>query len=282
VAIYHTKERYMLMGRYFSPRNVPATKVVMLLSGSGNVSANYLGKVADRYLKRLNVAVLMVDYRGFGGSDRKAPSEQGLFTDARAMFAYLTEGPEMGGLGWRPTDVVIHGYSLGTGVAANLAREKKHCAGVVLQCPFTSAAAMARQTSGAVGGWLGKHGAAMDVKNKIGTVSKPVLVLIANQDEGMKAHGDDIAATFSASPNFTVGRYDGVHEEPHNAFKDGSNKTILTSATGSGRVLATEQRDPKRGEQYLKDPTGMAVAGNLKVSTGVGCIGVIQNWYAAL
>src|SRR5262249_12922170 len=90
---------------------------------------------------------------GFGGSDRKAPSEQGLFTDARAMFAFLTEGVEMGGLGWRPDEVVIHGYSLGTGVAADLAREKKNCAGVVLQCPFTSAAAMARESGGAIGGW---------------------------------------------------------------------------------------------------------------------------------
>lgn len=283
VAIYHTKERYVLMGRYFSPNTGTATKVVMLLSGSGNVAANYLGKVADRYLKRLNVAVLMMDYRGFGGSDRKAPSEQGLFTDARAMFAYLTEGEEMGGLGWRPDQVVIHGYSLGTGVAANLAQEKKHCAGVVLQCPFTSAAAMARASGGAIGGWLGKHGATMDVKNKIGNVTKPVLLLIANQDANMKAHGDDIAATFSTAANFTVGRYDGLHEEPHNAFKDGGNKTIPRATGPGGTVVRSEVRNPNKGDMFLKDPLGLAVPGNVKTSSGIiGCIGTIQAWYAAL
>jgi hypothetical protein len=189
----------------------------------------------------------------------------------------------MGGLGWRPDQVVIHGYSLGTGVAANLAREKKHCAGVVLQCPFTSAAAMARESGGAIGGWLGKHGATMDVKNKIGSVSKPVLVLIANQDANMKAHGDDIAATFSTAPNFTVGRYDGQHEDPHNAFKDGSNKTFARSVGPGGKVLRSEQRDPRKGDMFLKDPQGLAIPSNLKESSGIiGCIGVIQNWYAAL
>jgi pimeloyl-ACP methyl ester carboxylesterase len=283
VAIYHASERYVLMGRYFVPNSGTATKVVMLLSGSGDVAANYLGKVADRYLKRLNVAVLMVDYRGFGGSDRKTPSEQGLFVDARAMFAYLTEEVEMGGLGWRPNQVVIHGYSLGTGVAAQLAKEKKNCAGLILQCPFRSAESMARETAGAFGAWLGRHGARFDVIDKVGSVNRPVLLLIANQDEGMKSHGDDIALKYSAAPNFTVGRYDGQHEEPHNAFKDGGNKTIPRSTGPGGVVRRAEVRNPKKDEMFLINPNLPAVAGNLKASSGViGCIGVIQSWFASL
>lgn len=231
VAIYHVAERYVLMGRYFAPRTNNATKVVMLLSGSGNVARNYLGMVADRYLKDLNVAVLLVDYRGFSRSDRKAPSEQGVFVDARAMFAYLTEEIEMGGKGWRPSQVVIHGYSLGTGVATQLATEKKHCAGLVLQCPFMSAEQMARNSNGAIGAWIARHGAKFDVIGKLGSVTSPVLLLIANDDEDMKSHGDVIAQVNRKRAKFTVGRYDGEHKQPENAFSNNDTGCLQTIRT---------------------------------------------------
>lgn len=218
VAIYHRAERYTLRGRLYMPASTTPNKVVLLLSGSGGTADEYLREVALRYCLRVGVAALLMDYRGFGKSDRKSPSEQGLFTDAEAMFECLTDGTEVGGLGWRPHQVVIHGFSLGTGVAAELGARKRHAAGVILQCPFFSAAYMAGKAAGPLASWLARKGAHFDVAGKIGSIAKPVLVLIANQDEGMKSQGMAMDLTNQHRPNLTFGYYNGEHLDPEKAL----------------------------------------------------------------
>ena len=286
IGIYHQKEHYMLIGRYYAPRNGAPNKVVLLLSGSGNVAHNYLGKVTHRYLKRVGVAVLLMDYRGFGNSDRKTPSEQGLYTDAEAMWRYLTEDKMLGGLDWSGKKVVIHGYSLGTGVAAELARRRPATGGLVLQCPFTSASAVAEAPGGVVGsigGGLSRSSAVMEVRGKVGSFPGPVLMLIANQDTAMRGYGEAMAREFSQLPNFTSAHYDGAHEQPENAFKDGGGKTVPKSMTGKGVILSKDVNvRPAPGAVILKDPAGDASPENLKVSTGVGCLGTIVQWYATI
>lgn len=278
VAIYNRSERFSLVGRYFVPANGQADKVVLLLSGSGGTAHQQLAKVARRYCKRLGMAALLVDYRGFGSSDNKAPSEQGLFTDAQAMYDFLTEGVEMGGLGWKPSEVVIHGYSLGTGVATELAVRKRHAAGLVLQCPFTSAAAIAKKQGGSIGAWLSRHGTEFDVIGKLGGIAKPVLVLIANDDTDMKSEGDTIENR--AFINVTVGRYDGGHFDPHNAFKDGSGKQPYMREAETGIYKPLAQPAPKAQVVVNKAlPIGPF---NSKDSTGVGCIAAISKWMSAL
>lgn len=282
-AIFHSKEKYMLLGRYFVPSAAPPDKLVILFSGSGGVAAQYLGKVTHRYLKRVGTAVLLMDYRGFGNSDAKTPSEQGLFVDAEAMFKFATDDEICGGLGYSPNKVVIHGYSLGTGVAAEMAARHPAIGGLVLQCPFTSATDMARQAAGSAGAYFAKRGAPFEVKAKLSAVKRPILVLIANQDAEMKSHGDEIERDLAAGlPNLTVGRYDGEHIQPENAFKDGSGKTVVLGSTGTGRVLNSQVRNPVPGEQILKNPGNMNTTGNVKTSTGVGCINTITTWFASL
>ena len=122
----------------------------------------------------------------------------------------------------------------------------------------------------------------MDVGGKIAGVSKPILLLIANQDDKMKAHGDALEKEFQTMPNLTVGRYDGEHEQPENAFKDGGNKVIPTAYKGDGTILASAQRNPTPGESILRDPAQKAIEANLKVSKGVGCIGTITTWFASV
>lgn len=65
---------------------------------------------------KLDANILAIDYRGFGDSEG-IPSEAGLAIDARAAWDYVT------GLGARPSDVLIAGTSLGTGVVSKLAHE---------------------------------------------------------------------------------------------------------------------------------------------------------------
>jgi fermentation-respiration switch protein FrsA (DUF1100 family) len=80
------------------------------------------------------LAVLLLDYRGYGGNPG-APSERGLLTDARAARAYLI------GHGVPAHRLIYFGESLGAAVATRLAAEQPPAA-LVLRSPFTSLAAV--------------------------------------------------------------------------------------------------------------------------------------------
>ena len=77
----------------------------------------------------------MLDYRGYGKSSGR-PSEQGLYRDSEAGFIYLL------GKGYRAEQIILHGESLGTAVAIDLAF-RRPCAALILEAPFTSASDVA-------------------------------------------------------------------------------------------------------------------------------------------
>jgi uncharacterized protein len=74
--------------------------------------------------------ILALDYRGYGKSHGR-PTESGLYRDADAAYNYLLK------TGFRPDHIILHGESLGTAVAVDLAA-RRPCAAVVLEAPFTS------------------------------------------------------------------------------------------------------------------------------------------------
>ncbi|KAF7297732.1 AB hydrolase-1 domain-containing protein [Mycena kentingensis (nom. inval.)] len=89
------------------------------------------------YTGRLGTNVLAIDYRGYGDSSG-TPTETGVLRDARAAWNWLVEK------GAEPSDILIVGTSLGTGVSALLSAELSDEGvaprGVVLLSPFSSIA----------------------------------------------------------------------------------------------------------------------------------------------
>lgn len=83
-----------------------------------------------RRISESGAGFLAVYYRGFSGSTG-TPSERGLHLDARAGYDWLIAN------GYAPSDIVIHGFSLGSGVAVKLASERQARA-LILEAPFTS------------------------------------------------------------------------------------------------------------------------------------------------
>ena len=83
-------------------------------------------------LRRRGLAVLLMDYRGYGGNPG-SPSEDGVATDALAAVDRLSA------LGYPPERTIYFGESLGTGVVAALQQERPP-AGMVLRSPFTELA----------------------------------------------------------------------------------------------------------------------------------------------
>lgn len=114
---------------------VPAARdsrelAVLVAPGNGG---NRLGR-ADlaRALADRGFAVLLLDYRGYGGNPGR-PSEDGLARDADAAARALED------LGYPADRTLYLGESLGTGVVSALAARRPPL-GVVLRSPFTELA----------------------------------------------------------------------------------------------------------------------------------------------
>ena len=84
----------------------------------------------------MQVNFLLLAWRGFSGNKGK-PTEQGLYEDARSAIKWLIEK------GILEENIIIYGESLGTGIATEIAQNKKY-AGVILESPFTSMVAAAK------------------------------------------------------------------------------------------------------------------------------------------
>jgi fermentation-respiration switch protein FrsA (DUF1100 family) len=84
-----------------------------------------------RAIRKRGLGVLLVEYRGYGASRGEEPSEEGLYCDAEAAFAMLATR------GVPPERIVLSGTSLGTGVAAEMARRGRGSR-LVLVTPYTS------------------------------------------------------------------------------------------------------------------------------------------------
>jgi fermentation-respiration switch protein FrsA (DUF1100 family) len=123
------------LGAWFVPARTTepgprgATAVLVAPGNGGNREGR--AELAEA-LSRRGLAVLLMDYRGYGGNPGD-PSEEGLAADADAAVSALTE------LGHPPERTVYFGESLGTGVVAALASRRRPAA-MVLRSPFTELA----------------------------------------------------------------------------------------------------------------------------------------------
>jgi uncharacterized protein len=109
----------------------PGSRGPAVLVCNGNAGDRSMRAALAAALSRLGLAVLLFDYRGYGGNPG-SPSEDGLAADARAALAYLAARPEVD-----PARVVYFGESLGAAVALRLAAERPPAA-LVLRSPFVS------------------------------------------------------------------------------------------------------------------------------------------------
>jgi hypothetical protein len=118
------------LGAWFVPPEPEAAdRRVAVLVAPGN-GGNRAGRVElAEELRRRGLAVLLMDYRGYGGNPG-SPSEEGLANDAMAAADALDD------LGYPAQRTIYFGESLGTGVVAAL-QSRRPPAGVVLRSPFT-------------------------------------------------------------------------------------------------------------------------------------------------
>ncbi len=125
------------LGAWYVPARPPERGITVLVA-NGNAGDRSLRAPLAEALSRRGLAVLLFDYRGYGGNPG-SPSEEGLARDVRAARAYLVDD-----VGVRPDRILYLGESLGAAVVTELATEHPP-AGLVLRSPFTDLAAVGQE-----------------------------------------------------------------------------------------------------------------------------------------
>lgn len=112
----------------------PAAGVLVANGNAGNRSLR--ATLAEALVQR-GFAVLLFDYRGYGGNDG-SPTERGLARDVRAARGFM-----VGDAGLTPEQLLYYGESLGAAVVTELATEHPP-AGLVLRSPFEDLASVGK------------------------------------------------------------------------------------------------------------------------------------------
>ena len=128
-----TQDNIKLLAWYHK-KDIKKYKTILYLHGNAGSLENRVHKI--NHFNDMDINFLLLAWRGFSGNEGK-PTEQGLYIDARSAVSWLINE------GVKEENIIIYGESLGTGVAAEIAQNKKF-AGVILESPFTSMIAAAK------------------------------------------------------------------------------------------------------------------------------------------
>jgi hypothetical protein len=166
-----TGDRNELAGIHI-PADHPGGDPVLILGFGGNA---WNGQDVAEYLHELfpDDEVVAFHYRGYRPSTG-APSAEALIADAPLVYDFAIERV-------KPSHVVAIGFSIGSGVAARLAAERK-LDGLILVTPFDSLKAVAQSMYP----WLPigpffEH--EIDAASALAKVKAPVAIVAAERDE---------------------------------------------------------------------------------------------------
>lgn len=146
--------------------------------------------------------LLAPSYRGFPGSEGE-PSELALITDGVQMFDRLTgEG----------ATVVLHGQSLGTGIAAAVAEQRPEARMLVLEAPFTATVDVAAERYP----WLPVSALMKDqfaTRDLIEHVTVPILIFHGTDDTVIPVHHGQALAEMSGDTTQLYVILGGTHND---------------------------------------------------------------------
>lgn len=154
------------------------------------------GNITDRVpllamLRGEGLGVMIFDYRGYGRSEG-SPDEQGTYRDAMAAWTFLTAHKAI-----PPERIVLHGQSLGGGVASWLARQTRP-AGLILDSTFTSLTDRGQEMFPLLPARL-LIGERYPTRQRLAAIDCPVLVVHSRGDSVIPfSHGQSL---FAAAKN---------------------------------------------------------------------------------
>lgn len=201
-------ERVSLEGRMYAPGSVGAERAGEALANASSLPEGarrgvvlFCHGVLDnnaspmaRWFRQGGFRVFMLDYRGFGASDKSnPPSLQGIIEDTRAALAYLRSRPDVD-----PDRIVIAGHSMGGAMAlaagASAEREGRPVRAVVAMGSISNWRVAVGNNVGPLGFVLGGADAPNATRHARELVKTPLLLVHARDDSIVPAwHSEQLA-----------------------------------------------------------------------------------------
>ena len=167
---------------------------ITILYHHGN--KHHIDEYWDRvmFLHDLGVNVFIYDYRGFGRSQGKFTTEEGLLADGEAALLYVLSRPEVD-----EDSLGFYGYSLGNVVSIYLAADRFDPLFLVAESPFASAASLAQGSTNLAlpAGWLTEG--SFDNAERVTRIAAPLL-LFHGEDDDFVRYRDNGRVVYENAP----------------------------------------------------------------------------------
>nr|AVA30154.1 RtxA [Vibrio cholerae] len=216
----------------------PSGKVVLFLHGSGSSAEEQASAIRNHYQKQ-GIDMLAVNLRGYGESVG-GPSEKGLYQDARTMFNYLVNDK-----GIDPSNIIIHGYSMGGPIAADLARyaaqNGQAVSGLLLDRPMPSmtkaiTAHEVANPAGIVGAIAKAVNGQFSVEKNLEGLPKETSILLLTDNEGLGNEGEKLRTKLTASGYNVTGEQTFYGHEASNRLMSQYADQIVSGLSSSASV----------------------------------------------
>ncbi|EKF9069076.1 MARTX multifunctional-autoprocessing repeats-in-toxin holotoxin RtxA [Vibrio cholerae] len=229
--------------------SVTSGKVVLFLHGSGSSAEEQASAIRNHYQKQ-GIDMLAVNLRGYGESDG-GPSEKGLYQDARTMFNYLVNDK-----GIDPSNIIIHGYSMGGPIAADLARyaaqNGQAVSGLLLDRPMPSmtkaiTAHEVANPAGIVGAIAKAVNGQFSVEKNLKGLPKETPILLLTDNEGLGEEGEKLRAKLAIAGYNVTGEQTFYGHEASNRLM-GQYADQIVSGLFNAEQAAVEVKDIRATE----------------------------------
>lgn len=201
-----------LSGWYWNIGNKEGKNPLVIFFGgnaqnSSNTLYNYYqsGTMKDVFS---NYNLMLIDYPGYGMSKGK-PSDDSMFIASKYIFEYATKMSEVD-----IDNIVIMGYSIGTGVASYCASEND-ASGLILVAPYDKALSLYNDAIDSFHGSvasLAKY--SFDSSTYAENVTEPTLIFTSKKDEVINyKHSLDLAGHFSELDDVVI-----IENVNHNGY----------------------------------------------------------------
>jgi len=223
-----------LVGWYLTPKS-PTSAGLLWFYGNGETVAAIWPIV--REFQPPGTAVLVLDYPGYGGSGGRA-TEGALYAAADAAYAALTARPDVD-----PRRIYVYGRSLGSAVATYTAAHHP-VAGLIVESPFTNAAAMAKYHYGLLPRFLLRL--SLDNVANVRRVSCPILLFHGDADRLVPTAMGMAVAAAAAGPVKVVLIHGSGHNDTYDIGGRAYREKVWEFVAGTSAVGRTGGRPDRR------------------------------------
>lgn len=162
---------------WWVPATAPDAPVWLFLHGNGSTIGDEVKRAF--WFHQLGFSCLLIDYRGYGRSQGRFPTESSVYADVESAWKYLTHHRQIS-----PSQIFVYGHSLGGALAIELALQHPDMGGLAVEGSFTTMRSMVDHLYRQFGifpvDWLLHQ--KFDSLKKVSSLSMPVLFIHGTDD----------------------------------------------------------------------------------------------------